>query len=441
MRFQYYFFAIGIFITVSLHAADYSGSPENYRQLLGNLKPGDKLVLQPGEYRAGLPVHHLVGTDTSPIVITGSDTEPKPVFTARAGHNTVSLLDSAHVVIRRLILDGKGLPVDAVKAEGHSHWTHHIVLENLEIRGHGYDQQTVGISTKCPSWSWIIRDNIISGAGTGVYLGDSDGDKPFVSGLIEYNLIYDSIGYDLQIKHQKKWPAIPELEKQAGGNAIIRHNVFSKAQRGSIDMARPNVLIGHQPRNGPGANGTYLIYGNIFYDNPTEALLQGEGNIALYNNLFINPHGDAIRIQPHHDVPRNLDIFSNTVVASGAGITIRNKIEVERFRQRVVGNALFATPALNGAEPNGNIVDAYEAAGRYLISPFAPVGALELFPRVDRLEIDELDLLPFRHYQDWNRDFNGILRRGRFAGAYAGQGRNAGWRFQLAPKPRPVDDR
>ena len=46
-------------------------------------------------------------------------------------------------------------------------FAHHITLENLVIRGHGNNQQTVGISTKCPAWNWVIRGNTIVGAGTG----------------------------------------------------------------------------------------------------------------------------------------------------------------------------------------------------------------------------------------------------------------------------------
>ena len=134
-------------------------------------------------------------------------------------------------VIRNLVLEGNNVPVDGVKAEGHARWAHHITLENLVIRGHGNNQQTVGISTKCPAWNWVIRGVTIIGAGTGIYLGNSDGSAPFVAGLIERNLIVDSIGYNLQIKHQV---ARPDLPGHAGGQSttIIRHNVFAKPERG-----------------------------------------------------------------------------------------------------------------------------------------------------------------------------------------------------------------
>jgi hypothetical protein len=49
-------------------------------------------------------------------------------------------------------------------------------------------------------------------------------------------------------------------------NAIIRNNVFSKAESSTKDRsARTNVLVGHFPLGGVGADDMYLIYGNFFY--------------------------------------------------------------------------------------------------------------------------------------------------------------------------------
>lgn len=52
--------------------------------------------------------------------------------------------------------------------------------------------------------------------------------------------------------------------------------------------ARPNLLVGGFPLIGWGAKDYYEIYGNLFYDDPTEALFQGTGNIMIYNNIFVN---------------------------------------------------------------------------------------------------------------------------------------------------------
>ena len=75
------------------------------------------------------------------------------------------------------------------------------------------------------------------------------------------------------------------------------------------------MLVGHFPREGRGAEDNYAVYGNFFYQNRHEALFQGEGNVALYANVFVNEHGDGVRIQPHNDVPRRIVIAFNTVLA------------------------------------------------------------------------------------------------------------------------------
>ena len=35
--------------------------------------------------------------------------------------------------------------------EGHADWAHHITLDGLRVRGHGNNQQTVGIKTELRS--------------------------------------------------------------------------------------------------------------------------------------------------------------------------------------------------------------------------------------------------------------------------------------------------
>ncbi len=269
------------------HAEAYEAAPGDYRETVKKLRAGDTLRFAPGEYRDGLPIMGLAGRPGRPIVISGPSEGPPATFVAQAGQNTVSIVDSSHVVIRHLHLEGNNLPVDAVKAEGHAHWAHHITLEDLVIRGHGNNQQTVAISTKCPAWNWVIRGVTIVGAGTGMYLGNSDGSAPFVAGLIERSLVVDSIGYNLEIKHQATRPDLPDMPRKPS-ITIIRHNVFAKPNAGLANSARPNVLVGHFPRTGPGVEDTYAIYGNFFYQNRHEALFQGEGNVALYANVFVN---------------------------------------------------------------------------------------------------------------------------------------------------------
>lgn len=396
----------------------YTANPDNYLAKLKMLKPGSHLRLAPGEYKEGLPIQYLQGTAKAPIMISGPDSGLRPVFVARSRHNTVSIINSSYITLRNLDLDGRNLPVDGLKCEGHADWAHHIVLDGLHVFGHGNNQQTVAISTKCPAWDWVIRNSVIEGAGTGLYLGNSDGRAPFIRGLIEHNLIVDTRGYNLQIKHQQTRPLLPDIPGEAG-LTIIRHNVFSKARGGSSgEMARPNVLVGHWPLSGPGSNDRYLVYGNFFYQNPDESLFQGEGNIALYNNLFVNHSGDAVRIQPHNDMPREISVFYNTVVATGTGIRLTRREGEPSYSQLITSNAIFSSVPFAGHSDEGNFVGTYEAADKYLTKPFAPPGEMNLAPLPGKMKATPGEIARLQIYLEWNTDFDGRRETDRF-GAYA----------------------
>jgi len=299
------------------HAGTIAANPGNYRNLLDTLQPGDTLALASGTYTDGLPITGMNGTAAAPIVIAGPS-DQSAVFEANSCCNTVQLDTSSYIEVRNLTLDGQHLDGPfGVDSRGPCH---HITIEGLRIINHGPDQATIGISTKGSAWNWIIRRNVILAAGTGMYLGNSDGAFPFVGGIIEYNFIQDTTGYNIEIKQQNPRPTNVGLPT-SDSRTIIRHNVLVKSNNASGgDLARPNLLVGHFPLSGAGMNDLYEIYGNFLYDNPSEALFQGEGNIALHDNVLVNHRGAAINVQPHNDLPRNVTIYHNTVVASDSAI-------------------------------------------------------------------------------------------------------------------------
>ncbi len=141
--------------------------------------------------------------------------------------------------------DSRGIPgAFGISTKGRErNVTHHIRIQGNTLVGQDGGQQTDGISTKSPTWGWIIRYNRILGAGTGLYLGDSDGSQPFVEGLIENNLVQDTIGYNLEIKRQNSLPDAPGMPT-GPATTIIRNNVFVKGDGPSPDGDRPNVLLG-----------------------------------------------------------------------------------------------------------------------------------------------------------------------------------------------------
>jgi hypothetical protein len=408
-------------------------NPSTYRSLLNGLLPGDRLLLAAGTYTQGLPISKN-GQPNKCIVIEGPASGSPALFLGSNSFNTVSLKNASYIVVRNLTLDGQSRLGDGVKAEATGTYAHHITIENLTIRRHNNTVQTVGISTKCPAWNWVIRRNRIETTGTGVYLGGSSGQYEIVNSLIENNLIHNTLGYNMEIKHQKTRRT--GLGMPASGTTIVRNNVFSK-DTGSLSgvEARPNLLVGHWPLSGSGSTDIYQIYGNVFYQNPYEALFQGEGNIALHDNLFVNRTGPAaVRIQRHNNLPRRIEVFNNTVVAKGTGITVTSGDPA--YKQRVIGNAVFAGTPLSGGLQTGNLINTFAAAGTYLNNPTAALGAgLDLYPRAGKVAGVAIDLSSLSGLLEWDRDFNGYSRLTGFRGAYSGDGANPGWQPALAIMP------
>lgn len=423
-----------LFVSTPAFAADLNGDPGTYRNLLGQLGPGDTLHLAAGTYD-GLPINGLEGSAGQPIVITGPDSGAPAIIAGNPNRNTVSVRDAAYVTLRNVEIDNGGFFVDGIKAEGDSAYAHHITIEGVYIHDFGPDQQLVGINTKCPAWDWVIRGNVIEGAGTGLYLGNSDGNEPFVRGIIEHNLVINPLGYDMQVKHQNPRPTLAGMPT---GNSvtIIRHNVFMKYANASMGGdARPNLLVGHWPLSGVGQNDRYDIYGNFFYENAsgTEGLFQGEGNIAFYDNVLVNTFGGGASFQAQNDVPKQIDVFSNTVVVAQTGIGIYGASGA--FSQTIHGNAIFAgTPLNGGGTASANVTGSVGQAAAALVSPSGGLGTLNVYPSGGALQIGGIDLSRFSAMTDYDRDFDGRARNNAQAGAYGTSGSSPGWMLAEAIK-------
>ncbi|MFA6570838.1 MAG: T9SS type A sorting domain-containing protein [Bacteroidota bacterium] len=436
MLFTWFLFAIN-----TTKANLISASSENYTSYLYTRVEGDTLYLAPGNYTNNLTLKNLNGTSDKPIVITGNGNGT--VFQGQSCCNTISITQCSYLIIKSLKLDGLNQEVDAVKAEGTAgNWAHHITLEHLNIVNYGASQQNVGISTKCSAWDWIIRKNIIIGAGTGMYLGNSDGSKPFVNGVIEYNYVANTVGYNIEIKHQLNGVRDDFAGTALNGKTIIRHNVFTKNESSSTGgSARPNLLVGGFPLTGWGSNDYYEIYGNFFYNNPVEALFQGTGNLMLYNNIFVNhfnPSGfRAVYITPQNGVnPQDVKVFHNTIWAKNSSGGIRLYNHNPNYHQYCYGNAVFSPlPITNFSDTLHNITDSYSNAKNYILSADTDISKLDLYPLSGILTGTITPNKLFTNITLWDKDFNGDSYDWSYRGAYSGSSINRGWHLQLDTMP------
>ena len=426
---------------LALHAEIRKARPSNYQDQLRKLKPGDTLTLAPGRY-PGLDLSNLNGTPTAWITVTGPDSDPPAVIVGGDDRNTVEIQNCSYLAIENLRIDSRGIPgAFGISAKGgRRNLTHHIRVRGNTLVGQQGGQQTVGISTKIPTWGWVIRSNRILHAGTGIYLGDSDGSQPFVAGVIENNLILETIGYNMEIKDQHAIAAIPGLPLEPT-STIIRHNVFIKDDRPSPDGDRPNVNVGAFPDSGPGAQNLYEIYGNYFVHNHRETLFQGSGRVVLHDNIFIDgpPDYPAVVLMKQNRPLKLAFFYHNTVYTSGPGIRFDN---AALNGDGVVGNLVFASDPVSGpiSRLAQNITGKMEKALDYVRMPSFDASKADFYPLTGMCQGEPIDMAMFQANLDYGVDFNGVPKnevKGAiiFRGAYAGQGKNPGWALAAELKP------
>jgi hypothetical protein len=428
-------------------AEDLYAGPDDYRSVLSSLAPGDTLHLEAGTYTDLLPVSGLHGAADAWITITGPQTGEPAVFLADPGPccNTVEITDSSYLAIENLTIDGNGVGgAFGVSAKnGTSNLVHHVRIEGCTFVGHDAHQYTVAISTKTPTWGWVIRGNVIDGAGTGMYLGNSDGTSPFIAGVIEHNMVTDTIGYNVQVKWQQPRPDVAGMPT-GPSSTVIRHNVFIKTDRPSDVGDRPNLLVGGFPDSGPGSEDRYEIYGNLFYHNPRESLIQCSGRVTIHDNVFVDVAGRAIALQDH-DLPlRQAFVYHNTIYSASRGVSVSGSLDQGCH---VVGNLVFAdTPvSASGCESSDNMTGDVVAAASYVVDPSTELGAMDFYPLAGQCQGPPVDVTAFAADMDHDLDFNGTQRTGfTFRGAYAGEGTNPGWPLSESIKTEtpatPPDD-
>jgi hypothetical protein len=417
-------------------------SPSNYRALLRTLQPGDTLNLAPGVYPR-LPIRNLNGEPDAWITITGPASGQPAVIAGEEDQDTVDILNSSYVSIENLRIDSRGFPgAFGISTKGkEENVTHHIRVQGNVLVGQGGSQQTDGISTKSPTWGWVIRFNQIIGAGTGMYLGNSDGTQPFLQGVIENNLIRDTIGYNLEIKHQVALPDMPGMPT-GPGTTIIRNNVFIKNDQPSPDGDRPNVLLDSFPQTGSSALSMYQVYGNYFIHNHREALLQVTGRVSIHDNVFIDGPGTfaAIFVTPHEGAPVKVAyLYNNTIFSTYKGIQFRARALID---DAVVGNLIFSSTPVVGPvmRQTGNLTDLPENAPKYVAVASDEITKMDFFPLPGKCLGAPLDLSLFASDTDFSRDFNGdskIHDKGAvvFRGAYSAEGANSAWKPRDGLKP------
>ncbi|MDW8320131.1 MAG: right-handed parallel beta-helix repeat-containing protein [Armatimonadota bacterium] len=114
------------------------------RQAVRNARPGDTILLAPGEYEGDLYFENIHGEPGKPIVIAGEDPRNPPVI--RGGGECLHISKAWHLELRNMVLVGarhNGLNID--DGGQYDSPSHHIVLKSLTVRDIGPEGNCDGI--------------------------------------------------------------------------------------------------------------------------------------------------------------------------------------------------------------------------------------------------------------------------------------------------------
>jgi MYXO-CTERM domain-containing protein len=220
---------------------------------------------------------------------------------------------------------------------------------------------------------------------------------------------------------------------------VIRHNVFIKdSSLPSPDGVRPNLLVDGFPDSGPGSLDHYEVYGNFFFHNDAEALVQATGRVHVHDNVFVDSLQPALRMV-NHEGKTVIDalVYNNTIYDTASGIVFSNAPSGVSL---VAGNAIFSATPLSGTmtDEHDNVGAPVASAASYVVRPSKVLGEMDFFPiSGSALHGAVVDVSKASSDIDYDRDFNGTPKDFSYRGAYQGEGQNPGFVLDDAFKPLP----
>ena len=420
-------------------AADLDANPDNLGTVLDGVMPGDVVHLAAGRYVDPIYLDLANGTAAAPIVIEGP-TSGEAVFVAdpRVCCNIFEIRDSSFVTLRNLVFDGAsidgvfGISAGGGDADGDGrNLTHDITIEDCRFVGFGGSNNHDAISTKTPTWGWIVRRNLFDAPGIGIYFGNSTGEAPFIGGRIEHNVFLDCLGYCMQIKWQLPRPTDYPGMPTGPSTTVIADNVFV---HGDLPAEpRPNLLVGGFPMTGPGSDDRYEIARNLFVHNTVEPLLQASGSVSIHDNVFVDGSTSApALLLRNHDLPlRRAWVYGNTFYTAGTAISVG----AGDRGTSLVGNAIFAATPVTGTfdVDTANLRGSVAEAAAAFVRPSMSFGTMDFHPTS---ALPGIDLSAFGEDTLDGVDFECRPRAAPvYAGAYEGAASARTWNLAREEKP------
>lgn len=309
----------------AVHAETFEIGPgDDIRAVIGNLNPGDELVLREGVYNFNSSFNiGVVGEPDRHIVIRARTGDDVLISMNTDTQNVLEVQDSAYLELRNLRFTGGSHGIRLMNSD-------YITIESCEI----FETGDVAISANSGGTyeGIVIRGNHIhhtNGYGEGMYLGCNNDECRIRNSLIEWNYIHHTNRSSVE-----QGDGI-ELKEGSSGN-IVRHNVIH-------DTNYPGILTYSTVGNGP----PNIIEANLIW-NSNDNGIQSAADSIIRNNIVL---GSGIVLQPHQSgSPSNVEVVHNTVVLSDSGIEV----------QGATGTVVIANNAVYSS--SGSAINVYGTA-------------------------------------------------------------------------------
>ena len=332
-------------------------------EALRNVRAGDAIRLQPGEYEGGIFARGLQGTEAAPIWIGGETGKARPVI--KGGSNGIQISSARFVVIENLEIQGatgNGINCDDGGEYGNANATRGMVFRNLFIHEIGTGKNNDGLKLSGVNDYFVLdcKFERVSVNGSGIdHVGCHDG-------LIA-RCEFREMGNSIQCKGgseniEIRWNRFVN----GGGRAVnIGGSTGFAFFRPPLSKSEPN----HEARR-------IRVEANLFQGSDAPVAFVGAVDCLVANNTMVEPKRWVVRILQETNSKDGYEFlkcgknqFVNNLVVFKAGqisthLNIGGNTEPGSFE--FANNLWFASDRPDRSKPS---LSTPEAQGIYGVDP------------------------------------------------------------------------
>lgn len=328
----------------------------DFQKAVTNAKPGDRILLAPGEYSGGMQFKGLQGSKQSPIVISASDPGRPPRFTGGLQFSNVAWLEISHLVISKASYNGLNID-DGGSIDSPSH---HVTLKNLEVSDLPKGNHD-GIKLSGLDDFMVENCTVTRWGGSGIDMVGCH------RGVIKKSTFRSGGDSGVQAKGGSSQITVEQCLFDGFGQRGV--NIGGST---GMDFFRP--AISRMPKNGKYEAKDITVQGCTFMGNLAPVAFVGVDGAVVRFNTIRDPERWAIRILQETGaagfVPSRNGVFSDNLIiftadkwASG-GVNIGGGTAPETFK--FARNFWYCADAPGRSKPS---LPTLEEAGVYGVDP------------------------------------------------------------------------